>query len=171
MATFRSPQEQIADAKKRGLQLGDEDEDTKPMYKEMPVLYAGKNLAGLYKFKHCPLLDLIQVYKETAITVSDSDVMFIWTTAWQTNKMTCALRAAWASTQSDQSSQSAWRNLGSLAIHWAHGEDWSDWADAQADPETSLGTHHFVGFLVLRLIYDHDQFLSMLAVAWFLVCA
>ena len=32
-----------------------------------------------------------------------------------------------------ESSLSAWRKLGSLATHWAHSEDWSDWADAQAD--------------------------------------
>ena len=32
-----------------------------------------------------------------------------------------------------QSSLSAWRKLGSLATHWAHSEDWSDWMDAQAD--------------------------------------
>ena len=42
-------------------------------------------------------------------------------------------RSAWASTQSDQSLLPAWRNLGSLAIHWAHSKDWSDWVDAQAD--------------------------------------
>ena len=28
---------------------------------------------------------------------------------------------------------SAWRNIGSSATHWAHCEDWSDCADAQAD--------------------------------------
>ena len=28
---------------------------------------------------------------------------------------------------------SAWSKLGSLASHWAYSEDWSDWADAQAD--------------------------------------
>ena len=41
-------------------------------------------------------------------------------------KWVCAqrrLRSAWASTQSDQSSLSAWRKLGSLATHWAHCED------------------------------------------------
>ena len=32
-----------------------------------------------------------------------------------------------------ESSLSAWRNTGSLATHWAHSEDWSDWVDAQAD--------------------------------------
>ena len=52
--------------------------------------------------------------------------------------MTCApshdsnqpgLRPVWA-----ESSLSAWRNLGSLATHWAHSERlWSDWADAHAD--------------------------------------
>ena len=32
-----------------------------------------------------------------------------------------------------ESSLSAWRKLGSLATHWAHSEDWSDWTDVQAD--------------------------------------
>ena len=32
-----------------------------------------------------------------------------------------------------KSSLSAWRKIGSLATHWAHSEDWSDWTDAQAD--------------------------------------
>ena len=49
-------------------------------------------------------------------------------------KWLCAQRrlgSAWPSTQSDQSSLSAWRKFGSLATHWAHSEDWSDWADAR----------------------------------------
>ena len=36
------------------------------------------------------------------------------------------IRPAWS-----ESSLSAWRSTGSLATHWAHSEDWSDWADAQ----------------------------------------
>ena len=32
-----------------------------------------------------------------------------------------------------ESSLSKWRKLGSLATHWAHSEDWSDWVDAQTD--------------------------------------
>ena len=36
----------------------------------------------------------------------------------KTNKMACAL-----SEESDQSSLSAWRKLGSLATHWAHSKD------------------------------------------------
>ena len=63
------------------------------------------------------------------------------------------LRSAWASARSDQSSLSAWRKLGSLATHWAHSEDWSDWADAQADLSLRWAQSHFVGFVVRRLIY------------------
>ena len=33
------------------------------------------------------------------------------------------LRSAWTSTQSDQFLLSAWRKLGSLAIHWVHSEN------------------------------------------------
>ena len=57
----------------------------------------------------------------------------------KTNKMACA-----PSEDSDQPGHppnlirvfavrcplSAWRNLGSLATHWAHSEDWSDWGNA-----------------------------------------
>ena len=44
----------------------------------------------------------------------------------KTNKMACAPsedRTAWSSAQSDQSSLSAWRQLGSLATHSAHNKD------------------------------------------------
>ena len=60
-----------------------------------------------------------------------------WATAWQNQQNDLCtqqrLGSAWASAQSDQSSLSTWRNLGSLAPHWVHSEDWSDWVDAQAD--------------------------------------
>ena len=52
-----------------------------------------------------------------------------------------------------ESSLSAWRKLGSLATHWAHSEDWSDWADAQADPSLCWAHSHFVGFVMLRFIF------------------
>ena len=42
-------------------------------------------------------------------------------------------RSAWASAQFDQSSLLAWRRFVSLATHKTHMEDWSDWANAQAD--------------------------------------
>ena len=38
------------------------------------------------------------------------------------------IRPVWS-----ESSLSAWRKLGFLATHWVQSEDWSDWADAQAD--------------------------------------
>ena len=44
-----------------------------------------------------------------------------WATSWQNiQKDLCAQRR---SAQSDQSSLSAWRKVGSLATQWAHGED------------------------------------------------
>ena len=45
-----------------------------------------------------------------------------------------------------------WRKLGSLAIHWPHSEDWSDWADAQADLSLRWVHTHFVGFFMSWLI-------------------
>ena len=61
-----------------------------------------------------------------------------WAIAWQNQQNDMCtqqrLRSVWAFAQSDQSPLSAWRNLGSLAAQWAHNEDWSDWANAQADP-------------------------------------
>ena len=37
-----------------------------------------------------------------------------------------------------------------MLLH-ADSEDWSVWADAQADPSLSWRTSHFVGFVELRL--------------------
>ena len=51
-----------------------------------------------------------------------------------------------------EASLSAWRKLGSLATYWAHYEDWSDWADVQADPSLCWVHNHFVGFVMRRLI-------------------
>ena len=55
----------------------------------------------------------------------------------KSTKWLCAhrrLRSAWESAQSDQSSLSAWRNIGSSATHWVDSEDsWLDLAHAQAD--------------------------------------
>ena len=49
-----------------------------------------------------------------------------WAASWlnQQNGMCIQwrLRSTWASAQSDQSSLSAWRKLGSFATHWAHSE-------------------------------------------------
>ena len=50
-----------------------------------------------------------------------------WATWWQNQQNgMCAQqksRSAWSSTLQSESSLSAWRNLGSLATHWAHSED------------------------------------------------
>ena len=52
-------------------------------------------------------------------------------------QISLGIRPVWS-----ESSLSAWRKLGSLATHWAHSEDWSDWADAQAD--LTLRWEHFL---------------------------
>ena len=61
-----------------------------------------------------------------------------------------SLRSAWASAQSDQSSLSAWRKLGSsLATHWAHCEDSDQTGQLGGCPgwsESSLGAHSFCWF-------------------------
>ena len=60
----------------------------------------------------------------------------------------------WVSVQSDQSSLSVWRKLGSLASHWAHSEDWSEWADAHADVSLRWAHSHFVGQWGLAAVCD-----------------
>ena len=50
-----------------------------------------------------------------------------------------------------ESSVSAWRKLGFLATDWVHRENWSDWADAQADLSLRWAHSHFVGFVKRRL--------------------
>ena len=77
------------------------------------------------------------VWRDVSRTIRPPSNFFISAASWQNQqKWLCAqwrLRSAWASAQSDQSSLSARRKLGSLATFWAHSEDWSDWVDAQAD--------------------------------------
>ena len=86
------------------------------------------------------------------------------------------LRSAWVSNQSDQSLLSAGRNLGFLAIHWAHSKDtdqtmqmpWLIWVFAGH-------TGHFVGFVMLRLSFlllllQHGTIYVQLSVLRLSVC-
>ena len=70
-------------------------------------------------------------------------------------QISLGIRPVWS-----ESSLSAWRNFGSLATHWAHSENWSDWADAQADLSLRWEHTHFVGFVMSWLI------LSLTARLW-----
>ena len=70
--------------------------------------------------------------------------------------------SAWAS-QSDQSLLSTWTKLGSLATYWAHSEDWSDWADAQADLSLRWAHSHFVGFVMRRRKQILQRYSAVLA--------
>ena len=55
-------------------------------------------------------------------------------------KISLGFRPVWS-----ESSLSAWRKLVSLATHWAHSEDLSDLADAQADLSLRWAHTQFVG--------------------------
>ena len=80
-----------------------------------------------------------------------------WASPWQNQQNDpCAqqrLRSAWASAQTDQSSLSAWRNLGSLATYWvdSEGSDQTGWMPRLIRVFAGL-TGHFIGFVMLRLI-------------------
>ena len=90
--------------------------------------------------------------------VSSQCRILIWATSWQNQQNgMCAqwrLRSAWASAQSDQSSLSAWRKLGSLATHGVHSED-SDQTGRMPRLIWVFAGHtcHFVGFVVIQLIH------------------
>ena len=98
------------------------------------------------------MLVLFPVFKNEAILNN-------WATTWQNpqNDLCAQQRhwSSWASTQSDQSSLSAWRSIGSLATHWAHREEWSDRVDALADLSLRL-----VHLLFCWFCHAPDQYLS-----------
>ena len=76
----------------------------------------------------------------------------VWAASWQNNKLACAPSEdsdqPGHPTQSDQSSLTAWRNLGSLATHWAHSED----SDQRLIWVFAGRTCQYVGFVTRRLI-------------------
>ena len=81
---------------------------------------------------------------------------YIWAASWQNQKNDCPQRRlislgsclVWL----ESSLYAQWVAKDSSFLH-ADSEDWSDWADAQA--ELSLGwVHaHFIGFVVSRLVF------------------
>ena len=83
-------------------------------------------------------------------------VKLIWSSAWQNQQNDlCAqrrLRSAWASAQSDQSSLSAWRNIGPLTIYWVLSEDTDQTGRMPRLIWVFAGrTDNFVGFVMRRL--------------------
>ena len=81
----------------------------------------------------------------------------IWAASWQNQHNDCAQRRLRsASAQSDQSSLSAWRKVGSLATHWAHSED--DQTEQMPRLICLRWAHsHFVGFVMRWLIFHRRQ--------------
>ena len=98
-------------------------------------------------------MNLIAI-QENVLQHANTTLSFgIWAATWQNQQSECApsedsdqpqgIRPVWS-----ESSLSAWRKLGSLATHWVQSEDWSDWADAQADLSLHWTHTHFVGFVM-----------------------
>ena len=52
--------------------------------------------------------------------------------SWGGSNTFLPVPALWATAWQNQQND-AWKSIGFLASHWAHNEDWSDWADTQAD--------------------------------------
>ena len=91
----------------------------------------------------------------------------IYAASWQNqHNELCAqrrLRSTWASAQSDQSSLSEWRNIGSSATHWAHCEDSDQTGQMPRLIWVFSGvTYHFVGFIMRQLICFHGEILKII---------
>ena len=67
-------------------------------------------------------------------------------------QISLGIRTVWS-----ESSLSAWRNLGSLATHWAHNEDSDQTARMPGWSESSLGAHSFCLFCHVAA---HNYFLG-----------
>ena len=118
--------------------------------------------SGVVSISICLLIveSEIHVHSYTYMFLSNAN----WAASWQNHqngmRAQRRLRSALASAQSE-SSLSAWRKLGSLANHWAHSkdsdqpghpsEDWSEWADTQANLSLRWAHSHFVGFVTCSL--------------------
>ena len=75
-------------------------------------------------------------------------------------QISLGIRPVWS-----ESSLSAWRKFGSSTTHWAHSDDWSDWADAEAELSLRWAHSHIVGFvtrwlslrLSIRSVYRNNS--------------
>ena len=106
----------------------------------------------LHKKSSIRCTECITQYKDYARGKWNIQIVHIWAASWQNQQMAChpaktpiskGIRLVWS-----ESSLSAWRNLGSLATHWAQRKD-SD----QTDLSLSWVQSHFVGFVMRQLIW------------------
>ena len=83
------------------------------------------------------------------------------------DSISLGIRPVWS-----ESSLSAWRKLGSLATHWAHSEDWSDWAEAQAVLSLRWAHMSFCWFChkAAHLIQKTSRLMSVLSGNETLIC-
>ena len=87
----------------------------------------------------------------------DKNENWIWATEWQSQQnsvrpaktqISLGIRPSWSET----SLCAEWVAKDPSFLH-ADSEDWSDWADAQADLSLLWAHTHFVGFVMRQLIY------------------
>ena len=90
---------------------------------------------------------LFLIFKLSSLPV-EVRVYEIWAATWQNQQNECA-----PSEEADQSLLcTQWVIKDQRFLH-ANSQDWSDWADAQADPSLHWAHSHFVGFVMSRLTY------------------
>ena len=99
----------------------------------------------LWKFDSLYQFDQCCHYKDSLDSYSYLSRLMTKPTKWHVRpaktQISLGIRPVWS-----ESSLSAWRKIGSLATHWAHSEDWSDWADAQADLSLRWAQRSFCWF-------------------------
>ena len=93
----------------------------------------------------------------------------IWDASWRNKlkgrantQISLGIHSVWT-----ESSVSAWRNLGSLATHYAHREE-SDQTERIPRPIWVFAgrTRNFIGFVTMRLIYSHTIEVSIKPIAF-----
>ena len=104
------------------------------------TLFAKQGISGFSRTR-------VKLRSRISSSASYTDV--IWASARQ-NQQNCMCsqrtQISRASTQSDQSSLSAWRKLGSLATHLVHSVDSDQMGGCPGWSESLLGTHPFCWF-------------------------
>ena len=92
----------------------------------------------------------VRIVIMTVINKTYWGVLVKWAASWQNQQNDLCIRPVWS-----ESFLSAWRNIGSSAIHWVHLEDSDQTGQVPRLIWVFAGrTDHFVGFVTRLLKYD-----------------
>ena len=108
------------------------------------------------------------IYKKTPIQFLYY-IHTIWAASWQNQQNDCAPskdsdQPGFKFTESDQSSLSAWRKIGSLATQWTHSKDSITLGRCPGWSESSLGAHAIL--LVLSWGGSFNVIIKMKKICW-----